>query len=59
MGKTIFYIVFSRVQEERHSRAGIAQGAEHRFRMVRWECNDGTGMKSEKGINKNGTGMVK
>lgn len=47
MGKTIFYIVFSRVQEE------------HRFRMVRWECNDGTGMKSEKGINKNGTGMVK
>ena len=38
MGKTIFYIVFSCVQEERH---------------------DGTGMKSEKGINKNGTGMVK
>ena len=39
--------------------AGIAQGAKNRFRMGRWECNDGTGMKSEKGINKNGTGMVK
>lgn len=24
MGKTIFYIVFSRVQEERHSKAALA-----------------------------------
>ena len=39
--------------------AGPPQGAKKRFWRVRCECKDGTGTKSEKGINKNGTGMVK